>query len=143
VSGGHNSDASSNCSRHNKGHEDHSGRCGIDARDRPEIKGKIADFNLVALTSEAAALAQLTEMVNAGWIPIGVYIVTASSSGQARISSGPVRELVGEPQVEKFLTDLVNRSPLYSEETESADWTCTRPVKQVRNRQKKPSRYQA
>jgi hypothetical protein len=32
------------------------------------VDGRIVDFNLVALTSEAAAIRQLTEMVNAGGI---------------------------------------------------------------------------
>jgi hypothetical protein len=103
------------------------------------IEGKIADFSLVALTSEAAALAQLTEMVNAGWMAIGVYVITASGSGQARqISSGPLREFVGDRQVEKFLTDLVQHSPLYYKAAESPDWTPIRRVKWVRDRQKKP-----
>jgi hypothetical protein len=108
------------------------------------IDEKIVDFNLVALTNEAAALAQLTEMVNAGWLAIGVYIITASSSGQARqVSSGPLREFLGDLQVEKFLIDPVDRSPLYFKAAESADWTPIKRVNWVSDRQKKPPRFSA
>jgi hypothetical protein len=107
------------------------------------VEGRIADFNLVALTSEALALARLTEMVDAGWTAIGVYIITTSSSGQVRqVSSGPLREFVGDPQVERFLTYLVDRSPLYYKAAESLDWTCVRRVKRARDR-KKPPRFSA
>jgi hypothetical protein len=100
------------------------------------IEGKIAAFNFVALTSEAAALAELTEMIKTGWIAIGVYIITASSNGQVRqVSSGPLREFIGNAQVVKFLTDLVDCSAVYYKAPESPGWTRVRRLKQVRNRQ--------
>jgi hypothetical protein len=106
------------------------------------IEGKIADFDLVALMNEAAALAQFTQLVNAGWVAIGVYIIAGSRSGKAhRISSGPLREFKGDAQVEKFLTDLVDRIPVY-DEAESAD---SLPLRQIRviDRQKKRPRFSA
>jgi hypothetical protein len=108
------------------------------------IEGKIADFNLVALTGEAAALAELTEMVKDGWMAIGVYIITASSSGQARqISCGPLREFIGDAQVEKFLTNLVDCSPLYYKAAESLDWTPISRLKWVGDGRTKPARFSA
>jgi hypothetical protein len=108
------------------------------------IEGKIADFYLVALTSEAAALAQLTQMVNAGWMAIGVYMITASSTGQARqISCGPLREFRGDPQVEKFLTDLVDLSPLYYKVAESLDGTPIGRLSWGGDRQTNPRRFSA
>jgi hypothetical protein len=107
------------------------------------LEGKIADFNLVFLTSEAAAVAQLTELVNAGWTAIGVYIVTASSGAAAqRVSSGPLREFVGDRQVEKFLTALVDRSSLYCKDIEGIDWSRIRRINWGRDR-KKPPRFSA
>jgi len=108
------------------------------------IEGKIADFTLVALTSEAAAVAQVTKMVDTGWVAIGVYIVTGSGSEQARqISSGPLREFTGDSHVEKFLTDLVHCSSFHYEDAESVGGIRLIGLDRARDAQKKRPRFSA
>jgi hypothetical protein len=82
------------------------------------VEQKIVDFDLVVLESEAAALARLSALVNAAWVAVGVFAVV-TLAGQIHVLGGPIREFKNDPQVVKFLIDLVNSSHAYYTQTQA------------------------
>jgi hypothetical protein len=82
------------------------------------VEQKIVDFDLVVLENEAAALAQLSARVNAAWVAVGVFAVV-TLAGQIHVLGGPIREFKNDPQVVKFLIDLVNSSHAYYAQTQA------------------------